>query len=112
MKTIHYKEADKKKNPHGVDTRMLYDSEHAQVIHLTLEPGQSLKKHITSVDVYFYVLEGEGVVEIGDEEKTVTADTLIDSPKDIAHNWHNRSNETLRVLISKVPKPTKGPKIL
>jgi len=44
---------------------MLYDTEHAQAVHIELKPGETLKKHITPVDVFFYVLEGRGVVEIG-----------------------------------------------
>jgi hypothetical protein len=54
-------------NPHHVDARKVYDSPHAMAVVITLRPGESLKKHVTPVDVFFYVLEGEGVVEIGDE---------------------------------------------
>ena len=36
---------------------------------MTIKPGKSLKKHVTPVDVFFYVLEGNGIVEIGDEKK-------------------------------------------
>ena len=54
------------KNPHGVDARPIYSHKNAQVIVLTLQPGESLKRHITPVDVFFYVLESKGVVEVGD----------------------------------------------
>jgi len=54
------------KNPHGVDARPIYSHKNAQVIVLTLQLGESLKRHITPVDVFFYVLEGKGVVEVGD----------------------------------------------
>ena len=57
------------KNPHGVDARAIYSHENAKVMILTLQPGQSLKRHTTPVDVFFYVLEGKGIVEIGDEKK-------------------------------------------
>jgi quercetin dioxygenase-like cupin family protein len=46
-----------KPNPHGVDARSISDTESAQVVHITLQPGESLKKHITPVDVIFYVLK-------------------------------------------------------
>ena len=105
MKTIHISEAEPRKNPHSVDARKLYDSEHAMVTHITLQPGEQLRRHITPVDVYFYVLEGKGVIEIGDETREVTADTLIDSPAKIPHCWYNKSDQPLRVLVNKVPKP-------
>ena len=112
MKTIDVKEAQPLTNPHGVDTRKLYDTEHAQVMHLTLRPGEQLKRHITPVDVLFYVLEGKGIVEIGEEKNEVEPDTLIDSPAKIPHCWYNRSSETLRILVTKVPRPTESTRVL
>jgi len=81
-------------------------------MHITLEPGESLKKHITPVDVFFYVLEGTGIVEIGDEKQEVEKDTLIDSPANIPHCWYNEGQETLRILVTKVPKPVEQTKLL
>ena len=94
-------------NAHNVDARNLYNTEDAMITVITLEPGQSLKRHITPVDVAFYVLEGKGVVEIGDEKMEVAKDTLIESPKDIVHCWYNQSSNPLKFMIIKAPKPTK-----
>jgi len=94
-------------NAHGVDARNLYNKEEAMITVITLEPGQSLKKHITPVDVAFYVLEGAGIVEVGNEKIKVEKDTLIESPRDIVHCWYNESNDLLRFLVIKAPKPTK-----
>ena len=94
-------------NAHGVDVRNLYNTEDAMISVITLEPGQSLKRHITPVDVAFYVLEGTGMVEVGDERMEVTKDTLIESPRDIVHCWYNESNNPLRFMVVKAPKPTK-----
>jgi len=105
MKIVSYKEADSTKNAHGVEAKKLHDNEHAQVIHILLKAGESLKKHTTPVDVFFYVLEGEGIVEVGDEKQTVVKDMLIDSPKDIPHCLYNESNSDFRVLVVKTPKP-------
>ena len=112
MKTIDVKVAQPLANPHGVDTKKLYDTEHAQVMHLTLKPGEQLKRHITPVDVFFYVLEGKGIVEIGEEKNEVGPDTLIESPAKITHCWYNRGSETLRILVTKVPRPAEPTKVL
>ena len=112
MKIIDVKSACDMKNPHNVKASKVYDTEHAQAVHITLEPGQSLKRHITPVDVFFYVLEGSGVVEIGQEAQEVGADTLIDSPAGIPHCWHNRGEGVLRFLVVKVPRPTEATKLL
>ena len=99
-------------NPHHVDARKIYDSPHATAVVITLKPGESLKKHLTPVDVFFYVLEGEGVVEIGDERKTAGKDMLVESPARIPHRWMNESGKVFRVLVVKVPKPVEDTKLL
>ena len=52
-------------------------------MHITLQPGEALKPHSTPVDVFFYILEGSGDVDIGGERQTVHADCLVDSPANI-----------------------------
>ena len=96
----------KANNPHGVDARKLLSNEHVQVVHIHLKAGECLKKHATPVDVFFYVLEGEGIVEIADEKQLVSKDTLIESPKGIPHCLYNESNADFRVLVVKTPMPT------
>ncbi len=112
MKTIKVMNASSKPNPHGVDARSLSDTENAQVVHITLQPGESLKKHVTPVDVIFYVLEGEGVVEIGEEKEVAVADTLIESPAKIPHRWINESNAVTRILVVKTPGQKEATRLL
>ena len=95
-----------------VDARAISDTESAQVVHITLQPGEALKKHITPVDVVFYVLEGLGVVEIGEERASVCADTLIESPAKIPHRWINESERPMRMLVVKTPRPKEATKML
>ena len=99
-------------NPHHVDARKIYDSPHAIAVVITLQPGEALKKHMTPVDVFFYVLEGTGIVEIGDEKKAIGKDTLVESPARIPHRWINESSSVFRVLVVKLPKPTEETKLL
>ncbi len=99
-------------NPHKVDARKLAESPHAVVVMITLQPGESLKRHQTPVDVIFYVLEGTGTVEIGEERATVGRDTLIESPAKVPHRWINESGSVFRVLVIKVPRPTEETKLL
>lgn len=112
MKITNAHNAQLHKNPHGVSVSKLYDTEHAQIMHMVLKPSESLKKHATPVDVAFYILEGEGIVEIGDEQAQVSADTLIDSPAKIPHKVTNESNNDLRFLVIKVPRQTESTEML
>ncbi|MEW6379497.1 MAG: cupin domain-containing protein [bacterium] len=112
IKSIRPDQAPVAKTPHGVDIRRLLDTEHAQVMHIRLLPGEELKRHLTPVDVFFYILEGSGLVEIGEEQARVSADTLIESPANIAHRLINDSQAVFRFLVVKTPRPTKATQIL
>ena len=92
-------------NMHNVDARKVYNKPSAQVVVMILQPGESLNPHKTPVDVFFYVLEGTGIVLIGDEEKEVEKDCVIHSPANIIHSWRNESNDLLRILVAKTPNP-------
>ena len=99
-------------NPHGVDAKNILNTENAEVIHMALKPGQSLKRHITPVDVFFYILEGSGVVEVGDEQQDVEVDTLVQSPKGTPHLLRNTGKEVFRFLVVKTPKQKEPTKIV
>jgi len=112
MKTMRVADAERKETPHGVDVRMLVDEEAAQAVHITLEPGEGLKLHATPVDAFFYVLEGEPTVEVGEEKETVRADTIVVSPARIPHRIVNDSSARARILVTKAPRPTEKTRIL
>jgi len=106
MRSVKWTDFEIAQNPHGVDARILWESEHLQIVHITLKPGETLKKHITPVNVIFYVLEGKGIVEIGDEKQEVGPDSVIYSPSNIPNCWYNESTHTLRFLVIKASRPT------
>lgn len=99
------KDAPLQANPHKVELNRLYDHDNVQVMHLTLQPRQSLVPHITPVDVIFYVLEGTPEIQVGDKTLTVEKDSLVESPKDIVHCIANKSDSLARILVIKTPKP-------
>ncbi|NCC72170.1 MAG: cupin domain-containing protein [Sphingobacteriia bacterium] len=98
--------------PHQVDVRKLYDYDNAQVMHITLQPGESLKPHITPVDVFFFILEGTTDVRVGDETISVERDCLVESPRNIVHCLSNTSRSVTRILVVKAPKPLTQTRLL
>jgi mannose-6-phosphate isomerase-like protein (cupin superfamily) len=54
------------------------------------------------VDVFFYILEGTGIVEIGEEKHEVEKDTIIESPKAIPHLLKNTSKDVFKFLVVKL----------
>jgi quercetin dioxygenase-like cupin family protein len=112
MITRNYRTEPVKENPHGVDVRKLYDDPSAQIMHIILKPGESLKPHKTPVDVVFYLLEGEPTIHIEGESISQAKDTLIESPANIPHYISNESQEIARILVIKAPRPENKSKLL
>lgn len=112
MKIVEIRNMESVQTPHSVDVRNLYDKESAQVMHITLRPGESLKPHITPVDVFFFILEGAPHVLVGDEKIQVHNNSLIESPKDIVHCLYNETSTICRILVVKAPKPQTQARLL
>ena len=106
MKIIRVNDIEIKDTPHKVAVRALYSFESATFVHITLKPGETLKKHITPVDATFFGLEGNGKVQIGDEIQDITKDDLVISPKGIVHRLFNESDAPFKFLVIKTPTPT------
>ncbi len=106
MISRNYKTEPLKENPHKVDLRQMYNDASAQIMHITLKPGETLKAHKTPADVVFYILEGTPTVLVGEESQVFEKDTLIESPANIVHCLSNESKVQARVLVTKAPRPT------
>lgn len=112
MLVVNARTAPEKPTPHRVSVRPLFDNAHVQAVHITLQPGESLKRHITPVDACFYVVEGQGIIEIGDEKRECAADDFIHSPAGIPHRWRNEGVDILRILVVKTPRQSEASRIL
>ena len=44
MKIVEIMDVESSPNPHGVDARKIYDTENAVAVHMTIKPGESIKK--------------------------------------------------------------------
>jgi quercetin dioxygenase-like cupin family protein len=51
----------------GIVSRVVVENEHHKIVHFTFAPGQELSEHTASVPAVIQVLDGEGVVKLGDQ---------------------------------------------
>ena len=112
MKITKFQEQAIKETPHKIDVREMYNKESAQIMFMTLKPGESLKPHKTPVDVAFFVLEGFPTIHIGEENQVCEANSLVESPADIVHFISNNSENIAKILVIKAPRPTSATKVL
>ena len=68
----------------------------------TLAPGGAVPKHTNAVEHEQYVLEGEYVVGLGEEERTVSAGDSLFIPAGTVH-WYRNESEEPGAFICVVP---------
>lgn len=70
------------------------------------EPGQSQKAHAhAGSDKVYYVLEGDGSISVGDEERSVEPGAVVFAPAGEPHGVTNPGPRRLRVLVFMAPPP-------
>ena len=73
-----------------------------------LLPGQAQKPHRHhGADKLYYVLEGNGTFQIGEEQKVLGQGTVLLAPSGIDHGVCNASQENLSLLVVMAPNPNK-----
>ncbi|MEW6274967.1 MAG: cupin domain-containing protein [Bacillota bacterium] len=105
MEVIRMNEAAVFLNPRGIRARKLLDKAAVQVMNLLLQPKERVDTHVTPVDVFFYVVNGRGTVEIGAEKAAVEAQDLIFSPQNVPHALQAAEDAPFEVLVVKTPNP-------
>lgn len=80
MEIIKMEEITGKTNKRGVTAKQLLKNEDVQVMNLVLNPGDEVPTHAVPVNVFFYVVSGEGTLHIGDEKAIVSEKDIIPCP--------------------------------
>ena len=71
------------------------------------EPGQKQASHSHGgSDKVYYVLEGSGRIQIGDESREAGAGTAVLAPAGVDHAVSNHGTKRLTMLVFMAPKPS------
>jgi mannose-6-phosphate isomerase-like protein (cupin superfamily) len=88
--------------PFKLDGRILYTSDNYELVHLTLQPGEGMEMHTQPMDVVFFVIEGTGILAIGDEVVEVTENMTVHVSRGMSRAWSNHGDAALRLLVNKI----------
>jgi len=91
--------------PFRFDGRILHASARYELVHLTLHPGETMDLHVQPFDVVFFVIEGAGTLQSGDETLRVEANTAVYVEKGVMRAWSNTGPAPLRILVNKILEP-------
>ena len=96
-----------KKVPFDLDGRILLTSDRCELIHLTLQAGETLALHNQPFDVIFFIIAGEGILLIGSHEIPVKSSTTVEIKTGVLRGWKNPGPSELKLLVIKLfPMPS------
>jgi mannose-6-phosphate isomerase-like protein (cupin superfamily) len=84
--------------------RVLYTGPHMQLVLMSLEPGEDIGEEVhETVDQFFRVEKGTGVVSIDGRDTPIEGDTAIVIPAGARHNVKNTGREPLKLYTLYAP---------
>lgn len=78
-----------------------FKNEEIELVELCFEENEEIPMHKNPLKVVFYVIEGEGVLKIGDSINNLSAGDIIEIHPDEDRSWKNPHKENLKVLVTK-----------
>ena len=83
--------------------QVLETGEHAQLVVMTLKPGEEIGEETHQGDQILFFVEGEGEAVIEGESSPVRAGDYVFVPAGTLHNFVNTGSEPLRLLTTYAP---------
>lgn len=99
QKILHTKNAEKLPLPQ--DAWILYRFENHEIIRLDLAQGEAIEDHVNPWRIIFYVLEGEGILNVEGKEQHLNAGQTIAVEAGKLRYWRNTGGDLLRLLVIK-----------
>lgn len=90
------------KVPFNLDGRVMFSSVKVEMVHLTLNPGEEIPVHTNPFAVVFYLLQGELILRVDEEEVLLRPDMAISVEPNLSRGLYNASKMPSRVLVVKI----------
>ena len=100
MKITKIQELDKL--PLAFDGRCMYSGEKAEIIHITLQPGEKIPLHSNPDTILFFIIEGSGLLETELNTILVKKGSCVFLEPGELRGWKNTGTENLLLLVIKI----------
>ena len=104
MKIVKPEEAPKLETVRGRQGVILVVGERAMMMKLTVEPGIPTPPHAHPHEQIGHLLQGEGILYVGDESRRISAGTSFWIPPETPHNF-DAAGDAPAVLIEAFSPP-------
>ncbi len=89
------------KLPIAQDAWMLFRFDNHELIRIHLDPGASIDNHINEWRIVFYLLQGEGNLNVEGKSHHLVANQSIAVEAGLKRFWQNTGKEELQLLVIK-----------
>jgi len=103
MNIIKLDDVITEENKRGVNSKGIVENDDVKVTQIELGEGDYLPEHSVPVNVFFYIVEGKGTLQIGDEKEVVEAKQVITCPPNTTMSLKADQGEEFIVLNVKTP---------
>ena len=83
------------------DAWKIHTGDRTEIVRVKLAPGEMIDHHVNPVTVFFYVLEGEGELTVGEEQLQMAKDDSIRVENGLNRKWENSGGVPLEILVIK-----------
>lgn len=81
----------------------LETGKHAQVVAMTIQPGEEIGEETHEGDQILFFVSGDGDAVLGGESQPVHANDMVFVPAGTLHNFVNTGSEPLRLITTYAP---------
>jgi len=89
------------KLPLPQDAWLMYQFDNHEIIRLNLDPGEGIDNHVNDWRIVFYVLEGDGCLNVEGADHQLSSNQTIAVEAGLNRYWKNTGRGTLRLLVIK-----------
>jgi quercetin dioxygenase-like cupin family protein len=101
MKTYQLENAQKAFRAGDSTGHLVATAEHADIVLLTLAPGDHIPAHALEVNVLFAVAEGVATLTSGGESAELNTGDVAEVPPGELREWSNTGSTTCRIFVMK-----------
>lgn len=84
----------------SIVSRTVYNGDGLRIVLFAFAPGQELTEHTSTREALIHVLEGEGLITLGDERVNARAGTLVRMAPHLPHSV--QAHSSLRILLTMI----------
>ena len=89
--------------PDSILSRTLHGDDRVKVVHFRFAEGQELSAHTAPMPAILYILEGDAILKLGDDEHRVSVGSFVHMEAKLPHAIKALTNLTMLLVMLKNP---------